>query len=347
MSQPKRFRQSVQHWRADQPAPLDKLWNLRKASSVQHGHTPVQQTIYTVMWAEGRLQPDGSRIVQVGYEHLARLTGLHKTTISRNLRSLQVKFSIEALQPANPVARIGTTYRVNSYRAILERRREARLDWISRPGHFHPGPPLVVKGAEGDETSGDNGGKNLNENVAQAFPNDTGLSVHKVTASELRPTDELGTLQAALWEYVRTNEDGHRLDSCPTWTSVPPDEVIVRRIARVCGDQFGAIFGALKGMKRAAKRAELSYGWFLTVLPAEMAKATAHVAALPERQRAPNQSAASLVTIPPSSEAENAYLREQLQAITPLLRSKSAEQREQGEQLVASIRAELMRRGER
>ena len=113
---------------------------MRRAFSVQHGHTPVQQAIYSAMWSTAMKQPDGSRIIQIGYGHLAHRTGLHKSTICRNIRRLQSNYSIELVESANPAQAAGATYRVNSFRVILQRRREAHLDWISRPGHFRPGP---------------------------------------------------------------------------------------------------------------------------------------------------------------------------------------------------------------
>jgi hypothetical protein len=71
-------------------------------------------------------------LVSIGYERLAEAARLHWTNVKKNLRNLEAKLAIEAIAPENSGQRIGKTYRVYSYRAILERRRNAGLVWYRR-----------------------------------------------------------------------------------------------------------------------------------------------------------------------------------------------------------------------
>ena len=251
------------------------MTRFRKASSVQDGDTPVQQTIYRVMWQKGKEQSDGCRVAQIGYGSLAHVTKLHKTTIRRNLRSLQEKYSIEVLHAADPVTGRGTTYRVYPYKQILEHRKEANLGWISRLGHLHSGAPEAFKNQEVRKVSACEESETVaRRDTASAPPKGrTNPAAHEIGAGRTELTGELLILQYALWDYVRTDENGRRLDVPPAWAVEAPDEVFVRRIARTCGDQFEGMFEALRRLKRAGKRAASSYGWFLKVLPLSVSHA--------------------------------------------------------------------------
>jgi hypothetical protein len=102
------------------------------ARTAQDGHSLGEQAVYYALWSAGDPETAESRLVSIGYERLAEAARLHWTNVKKNLRTLEAKLAIEAIAPENSGQRIGKTYRVYSYRAILERRRNAGLVWYRR-----------------------------------------------------------------------------------------------------------------------------------------------------------------------------------------------------------------------
>src|SRR5690349_21413635 len=92
--------------------------------------------------------------ISAGYRTLANKTRMGDKTIKRNLRSLEEKLAIEAIAAEETYTNTGRTYRVYSYRAILERRKKARLEWVIRnrqavilttlPAAFATSTPVVT-----------------------------------------------------------------------------------------------------------------------------------------------------------------------------------------------------------
>jgi len=107
-----------------------------RATRVQDGHSFAEQAIYETLWtAVPSLLDDGTesyRIVQIGYDRLARLTQLSWVSVKANLRSLEKKLAIEVIAGENSASREGKTYRVYAYSVILERRRKAGLEWVQK-----------------------------------------------------------------------------------------------------------------------------------------------------------------------------------------------------------------------
>lgn len=83
-------------------------------------------------WNLASSDPNGPKTVSAGYRTLATQTRLGDKTIKRNLRSLEAKLAIEAIVDENSHTNTGRTYRIYSFRQILERRRAAGLEWVVR-----------------------------------------------------------------------------------------------------------------------------------------------------------------------------------------------------------------------
>ena len=102
-----------------------------RARTVQDGHTVWEQQIYEALWREAT--PSGgpeSREIAIGYRHIAKLTRLGLNTVQRNMRTLVDKLALEPVGKYDSDTRTPKTYRVYSYRAILERRAAAGLEWV-------------------------------------------------------------------------------------------------------------------------------------------------------------------------------------------------------------------------
>src|SRR6476469_8748401 len=100
--------------------------------TAQDAHTIWEQNIYEALWRSGSDQPDGSRVVCAGYSILARMTRLAVKTVKRNLESLRKKLAVEPIAAEIAHTSTGRTYRVYSFRQILQRRRTSGLNRVLR-----------------------------------------------------------------------------------------------------------------------------------------------------------------------------------------------------------------------
>ena len=76
--------------------------------------------------------PLGSRTVRIGYAELANRARMHKANVRLNLASLTAKLAIEQSGDFSSRDMIAKSYRVLSYKEILERRRAAGLEYVIR-----------------------------------------------------------------------------------------------------------------------------------------------------------------------------------------------------------------------
>jgi hypothetical protein len=70
--------------------------------------------------------------VSMGWKAMSKLARLTPRNTKRNCHSLIAKLALEQLSDENSRESIGRTYRLFSYKAILERRRAAGLEWVMR-----------------------------------------------------------------------------------------------------------------------------------------------------------------------------------------------------------------------
>jgi hypothetical protein len=114
--------------------PVRKL-RIRKAVLVEDGHSLAEQAVYDVLWTSAvpLAEPvNKDRTIRIGYRSLAEKTRLSWVSVKTNLRSLEKKLAIQVTDSENSAAREGKCYRVYSRSAILERRRQAGLEWVCR-----------------------------------------------------------------------------------------------------------------------------------------------------------------------------------------------------------------------
>ena len=117
-----------------QPVPGHR-GRIRKAVMVEDGHSLAEQAVYGALWEAGSPVGDGEeadRTVRIGYQRLAQRTRLSWVSVKANLRTLERKLAIEVTGCENSATREGKCYLVYSPAAILERRRQAGLEWVRR-----------------------------------------------------------------------------------------------------------------------------------------------------------------------------------------------------------------------
>ena len=108
---------------------------IRKCRLSQDAHSAGEETLYRILWDEGRPEsenPLGARIVRIGYAELANKARMHKANVRLNLSNLIAKLAIEQSGDFNSRDMIAKAYRVLSYKEILERRRAAGLEYVIR-----------------------------------------------------------------------------------------------------------------------------------------------------------------------------------------------------------------------
>ena len=110
-------------------------YNIYRCRIAQDGHSRSEQVLYDILWRLGRPAADDSyRFTAVSMKNLAEMPALRMT--QKNLRialqRLVEKLSIEEAQTFDPKAKHARVWKVFGYRAILERRRGAGLEWVVR-----------------------------------------------------------------------------------------------------------------------------------------------------------------------------------------------------------------------
>lgn len=125
---------------------------VRRASLVQHGHSPTEHLLYQVLYDLGTAAdgPPGAREVQIGYDRLARQSGITKRNIIPIMRRLEQKLALEVIQEEDSARNIARRYRVYGLTEILGRRERAGMLYVIR----HKGVDFVFP-SYGDVTSPD------------------------------------------------------------------------------------------------------------------------------------------------------------------------------------------------
>ena len=110
------------------PRPRIRIFH---ATRVEHGHTIGEHLVYEVLWRNA-VGNETERTIQIGYDRLAKLANVNWKTAKACLKGLEEKLAIETLAAENSNERTGKTYRVHSFTIILERRRNAGMDWVEK-----------------------------------------------------------------------------------------------------------------------------------------------------------------------------------------------------------------------
>ena len=120
---------------AGQPPIKMRQSRLKKAEIAEDAHSLAEQAIYEALWnaaAPIAGSDSADRLIRIGYSRLAKITRLSWVSVKANLRSLQEKLAIDVIASENSATQEGKEYRVYSREVILERRRQAGLEWVRR-----------------------------------------------------------------------------------------------------------------------------------------------------------------------------------------------------------------------
>jgi hypothetical protein len=109
-----------------------KLPKVHHCRTVQDGHSPSEQGLYMMLWGIGIPMGEDTRLVQVSLTKLAGRAGMTIKNLQLMLRRLEEKKTIALAKSFSYATKAPNAYHVFSYKAILQRRREAGLEYVVR-----------------------------------------------------------------------------------------------------------------------------------------------------------------------------------------------------------------------
>ncbi|HTW65836.1 MAG TPA: hypothetical protein VME17_14520 [Bryobacteraceae bacterium] len=108
-------------------------YNVHRAILAQDGHSHTEQLLYDILWRSAKSgQNDAYRFVQIPQSELAAAVRMTTKNLRIALDRLAEKLAIEEVQSFNRGHRIARTWKIFSYKAILERRKAAGMEWVVR-----------------------------------------------------------------------------------------------------------------------------------------------------------------------------------------------------------------------
>ncbi len=121
-------------------------YKVHRCSLVQDAHSQGENQLYDALWRLG--SPDGTETkrITIGWIPMGRRAGMSDKAAKRNLGYLREKLAVDVLRTGDAATRTATTYRVYSFKAILERRRAAGLQCVVKDKgvRFVPCPPRLT-----------------------------------------------------------------------------------------------------------------------------------------------------------------------------------------------------------
>ena len=118
------------------PAPIPAVpgqrLRIRRCAATHDGHSLGEEVLYQALWKAAHPESAETRTIVIGWRGMSQLCRMTPKNCKINTQRLIRKLALEVLSPYNTPESIGTTYRVYSDEAILQRRREAGLEWVVR-----------------------------------------------------------------------------------------------------------------------------------------------------------------------------------------------------------------------
>jgi len=105
---------------------------IRRCAATHEGHSLGEEVLYQALWKAADPESSESRTIVIGWRGMSQLCRMTPKNCKINTQRLIRKLALEVLSPYNTPESIGTTYRVYSDQVILQRRREAGLEWVVR-----------------------------------------------------------------------------------------------------------------------------------------------------------------------------------------------------------------------
>jgi len=111
--------------------PVQRL-RIRRCAATHDGHSLGEEVLYQALWKAAQPEAAETRTIVIGWRGMSQLCRMTPKNCKINTQRLIRKLALEVLSPYNTPESIGTTYRIYSDQVILERRREAGLEWVVR-----------------------------------------------------------------------------------------------------------------------------------------------------------------------------------------------------------------------
>ena len=153
------FVPSEPHARTPRRMPMlqgEVVWQnrkIRKCVLAQDAHSQGEDALFSAMWSAAKpdpADPTGSRTLRIGYAELAQKSRMHRSNVRINIGGLRAKLAIEVLDEHDSRDVTPRTYRLYSFKEILERRRVAGLEYVIRKKSVvfvtETGEPLPLPG---------------------------------------------------------------------------------------------------------------------------------------------------------------------------------------------------------
>src|ERR1035437_7980387 len=105
---------------------------IRRCAATHDGHSLGEEVLYQALWKAAHPESAETRTIVIGWRGMSQLCRMTPKNCKITTQRLIRKLALEILSPYNTPESIGTTYRVYSDQAILQRRREAGLEWVVR-----------------------------------------------------------------------------------------------------------------------------------------------------------------------------------------------------------------------
>ena len=112
--------------------PTGQRLRIRRCGATHDGHSLGEEVLYQALWKAASPDSAETRTIVIGWRGMSQLCRMTPKNCKINTQRLIRKLALEVLSPYNTPESIGTTYRVYSDQAILQRRREAGLEWVVR-----------------------------------------------------------------------------------------------------------------------------------------------------------------------------------------------------------------------
>jgi hypothetical protein len=111
--------------------PVQRL-RIRRCAATHDGHSLGEEVLYQALWKAASTESAEARTIVIGWRGMSQLCRMTPKNCKINTQRLIRKLALEVLSPYNTPESIGTTYRVYSGQAILQRRRDKGLEWVVR-----------------------------------------------------------------------------------------------------------------------------------------------------------------------------------------------------------------------
>ena len=107
-------------------------YRIHRCYKAQDAHSNGENQLYAALWHAGALDgPDAKRIT-IGWDRMARSAGMSDKAAKRNLTQLIEKLAVDLIAGEDSFSRTGRTYRIHSFKAILEKRNAAGLLFVTK-----------------------------------------------------------------------------------------------------------------------------------------------------------------------------------------------------------------------